>query len=47
VIASVYEALEFLWTWIWPAVILYFIAELTLSIRRHTVQALDDAELIQ
>lgn len=44
VIISAYEAAEFLWAWIWPAVVLYFIAELTLSIRRHSSQALADAE---
>lgn len=44
VIVSFYGAIEFLWTWIWPAVILYFIAELTLSIRRHSAQVFDEAE---
>jgi uncharacterized membrane protein len=44
IIASVYEAVEIVWALIWPAIVLYFIAELTLSIRRHSVQALDEAE---
>src|SRR3954469_4823952 len=35
VIISAYEAAEILWVWIWPAIVLYFIAELSLSIRRH------------
>jgi uncharacterized membrane protein len=43
-IVSVYETAELVWAWIWPAIILYFIAEITLSIRRHSVQALDEAE---
>ncbi|TDL73801.1 hypothetical protein E2R56_13020 [Rhodococcus qingshengii] len=43
-IVSVYGPVEILWAWIWPAVILYFIAELALSIRRHTSQVLEEAK---
>ncbi|MEH7247687.1 putative ABC transporter permease [Neobacillus niacini] len=43
-IESVYKAAEFLWAWIWPAVMLYFIAEFTLSIRRHFVHSLNEPE---
>ncbi|MEH7274778.1 putative ABC transporter permease [Neobacillus vireti] len=44
VIISAYKVSELLWAWIWPAIILYFIAELTLSIRRHSILALDEAK---
>ncbi|MEH7179464.1 putative ABC transporter permease [Neobacillus vireti] len=44
VIISAYKVSELLWAWIWPAIILYFIAEVTLSIRRHSVHALEEAE---
>lgn len=39
-IVTFYGAIEILWAWIWPATILYIIAELALAIRRHTTQAL-------
>jgi uncharacterized membrane protein len=47
VFVDVYEGVQFIWAWIWPAIILYFIAELTLSIRRYSIQALDEVEPIQ
>jgi uncharacterized membrane protein len=40
VITSFYGIVEPLWAWVWPAVGLYFIAELALAIRRHSSQAL-------
>jgi uncharacterized membrane protein len=43
-IVSFYGSAQMFWTWIWPAIILYFIAELALSIRRHSTRALDKTE---
>jgi uncharacterized membrane protein len=40
VIASWYEAIASYWGWIWSAVGLYFLADLVLAIRRHSLQAL-------
>jgi uncharacterized membrane protein len=40
-IVSVYAAVfEPFWTWIWPTVCLYFLAELFLAIRRHSSEGL-------
>lgn len=40
VMISTYGFVEPIWAWIWPATVLYFIAELALAIRRHTTQEL-------
>ncbi|MEH7107950.1 putative ABC transporter permease [Bacillus sp. JJ1764] len=37
-VESVYELFEPFWTWIWTIIALYFIADLVLTIRRHTLQ---------
>ncbi|MCM3727660.1 putative ABC transporter permease [Neobacillus cucumis] len=37
-IISLYGSIEPLWTWIWSAVGLYFLADLALTIRKHTLQ---------
>jgi uncharacterized membrane protein len=39
-ITSLYEAVAPYWGWIWSAVCLYFLADLVLAIRRHSLQAL-------
>jgi uncharacterized membrane protein len=39
-IASLYEVVAPYWGWIWSAVGLYFLADLVLAIRRHSLQAL-------
>lgn len=43
-VISLYEAAEPFWGWIWPAVLLYFIAEVVLAIRRHSSASLESAE---
>lgn len=43
-IVSFYGVVEVLWGWIWPAIALYLIAELTFAIRRHSSRALNDAD---
>lgn len=44
VIASVYRAIEPYWSWMWQAVIVYFVVEMLLAIRRHSLQALTEAK---
>lgn len=39
-IISVYSVVEPFWTWIWPTVCLYFLAELLLALRRHSSEGL-------
>ncbi|WML59079.1 putative ABC transporter permease [Neobacillus sp. PS2-9] len=39
-IASWYETIALYWGWIWSAVGLYFLADLVLAIRRHSLQDL-------
>lgn len=36
-IAGLYGKAEPLWAWIWPAVTLYFIADIVLTVRRHVM----------
>ncbi|MGG3467913.1 putative ABC transporter permease [Neobacillus pocheonensis] len=40
-IASMYEGIELYWAWIWGAVGLYFLADLALAIRKHSLHDLD------
>lgn len=40
VIVSVYRTVESVWILAWPVIILYFLAELALAIRRHSSQNL-------
>jgi uncharacterized membrane protein len=44
VIVAVYKGVGPAWAWIWPAIGLYFLAELALGIRRHSLQALTTAK---
>lgn len=37
-IASMYGAIESYWAWVWSAVGLYFLADLVLAVRRHSLQ---------
>ncbi|MGG3563743.1 putative ABC transporter permease [Neobacillus rhizosphaerae] len=39
-IASLYEAIASYWGWVWSAVGLYFLADLVLTIRKHSLQEL-------
>jgi uncharacterized membrane protein len=39
-IVFLYGVVEPLWSWIWPTVCLYFLAELLLAIRRHSPEGL-------
>ncbi|WP_144554077.1 putative ABC transporter permease [Bacillus sp. X1(2014)] len=39
-IVSMYGAVEPLWAWVWSAVGLYFLADLVLAIRKHSLQEL-------
>ena len=39
-VAGFFFAIEPFWSWIWPAVVLYFIAETALAFRRYTTGAL-------
>jgi uncharacterized membrane protein len=39
-VSSMYGAIEPYWAWIWSAVWLYFLADLVLAIRKHTLQDL-------
>ncbi|OLS37854.1 putative ABC transporter permease [Bacillus sp. MRMR6] len=36
-IVSFLDVIEPVWTWVWPAVGLYFLAELALAVRRHSI----------
>jgi uncharacterized membrane protein len=38
IIVALYGGMEFLLAWVWPAIALYFIAELVLAVRRHSTQ---------
>lgn len=40
-ITTFYGALESYWTWIWSAIGLYFLADLALAIRRHSLREYD------
>ena len=40
VIVSLYGSINLYWSWVWPIVSLYFIAELFWAIRRHSTQVL-------
>jgi uncharacterized membrane protein len=42
-IASMYGVIDPFWTWIWSAVGLYFLADLVLTIRKHSLQDLAGA----
>lgn len=33
-----YEKIEFLWSFVWPIVIVYFVVEIILAFKRHTLQ---------
>lgn len=39
-VASLYEAVAPYWGWVWSAVGLYFVADLVLAIRKHSLQEL-------
>lgn len=40
-IVSLYDGIELYWGWIWGAVGLYFLADLALAIRKHSLQQFD------
>lgn len=39
-IVSLYDVVEPFWTWVWSAIGLYFLADLVLAIRKHSLQEL-------
>jgi uncharacterized membrane protein len=39
-VASIFGAIESIWVWAWPLVLIYFLVELVLAIRRHSTQVL-------
>jgi uncharacterized membrane protein len=44
VIVSMYGAVEPYWAWVWSAIGLYFLADLVLAIRKHSLQDLNQEE---